>query len=60
MTNEQYVAVIGDQCETQKCWGPFADPGALFAWTQSQGIADERVSVYEIHAPRELTDREQL
>lgn len=51
MTNEAYVAIIGDQCETQTCYGPFADLDALFAWTRAEGIADERVSFYRIAEP---------
>ena len=57
MDNEQYVAIIGDQSETQECTGPFADLDALFAWTQSQGVADERVSFYKIVAPETENER---
>lgn len=52
MTNEQYVAIIGDQSETQTCHGPFAELDALFAWAGEAGYERERVSFYRITAPR--------
>lgn len=51
MTNEQYVAIIGDQSETQTCHGLFTDLDALFAWAEQAGYERERVSFYQITAP---------
>ena len=48
---ESYIVIIGDQAETQQCYGPFADLDAAFAWTRAIEIDDSRVSAYQILAP---------
>lgn len=48
---KRYVAVIGDQSETQICYGPFDGTDPLIDWTRSVGVEDGRVSFYEITNP---------
>jgi hypothetical protein len=48
--NGQYIVIIGDQCETETCYGPFVDLDAVFVWTRSIGVEDGRVSTYRIAA----------
>ena len=45
------IIIIGDQSETQTCYGPFSTWAEAGEWAADRGIDESRVSYYDIVAP---------